>query len=125
MVHEQPPTFFFQETHFVNSQTPKWSSDGEPCKTVPEGIRDHECKRFPLSERPLVPYVPEKDPIQETVAALKNVQSLKTTIGEDTELGLPIWHCGMHEAFLMHVSMALNAIQKQGTFKACAEAHAL
>jgi hypothetical protein len=44
------------------------------------------------------------------------------TIGEDTELHFPIWHCGTREAFLMHVSTALNAIKKRGTFKAYKEA---
>ena len=61
-------------------------------KAVPEGIRDKECERFALQECPLVPYVPEKDPVQEMVSALKSDQSLKTTIGEDAELYLPIWH---------------------------------
>jgi hypothetical protein len=92
-------------------------------KAVPEGIKDRECKRFALRERPPVPYVPEKDPIQETVPLLKSDQSLKTTIGADAELRLPIWHCGTHEAFLMHVSSALDAIKKQGTVKAYKEAH--
>jgi hypothetical protein len=91
-------------------------------KAVPEGIKDHECKRFPLRERPPVPYVPEKDPIQETVSLLKSDQSLKTTIGADAELRLPIWHCVTHKAFLMHVSSALDAIEKWGTFKAYKEA---
>jgi hypothetical protein len=44
-------------------------------------------------------------------------------IGVDAELHLPIWHCGMREAFLMHMSSALNAIKKWGTFKAYKEAH--
>ncbi len=91
-------------------------------KAVPEGIRDKECKRFALREHPPVPYVPEKDPVQETISALKSDQSLKTTIGEDAELRHPIWHCGTCEAFFMHVSTALNAIEKQGTFKAYKEA---
>ncbi len=67
--------------------------------------------------------MPEKDPVQETVSLLKSDQSLKTTIGADVELRLPIWHCGTHKAFLMHVSSALNAIKKRGTFKAYKEAH--
>jgi hypothetical protein len=67
--------------------------------------------------------MPEKNPVQETVSLLKSEQSLKTTIGVDAELCLPIWHCGTHEAFLMHVSSALDAIEKQGTFKAYKEAH--
>jgi hypothetical protein len=92
-------------------------------KAVPEGIRDKECKTFTLQEHPLVPYVPEKDPVQETVSALKSDQSLKTTIGVDAELPLPMWHCGTRETFLMHVSSALNTIKKRGTFKAYKEAH--
>ncbi len=88
-------------------------------KAVRKGIRDKECKRFVLREHPPVPYVPEKDAIQETVFSLKSDQSLKTTIWEDAELCLPIWHCGTREAFLMHVSStALNAIEIRGTFKA-------
>jgi hypothetical protein len=91
-------------------------------KAVPEGIKDRECKRFALQECPPVPYVPEEDPVQETVSLLKSDQSLKTTIGADVELHLPIWHCRMHKAFLMHLSSALDAIKKRGTFKAYKEA---
>jgi hypothetical protein len=92
-------------------------------KAVPKGIKDRECKRFALQECPPVPYVPEKDPVQEMVSLLKSDQSLMTTIGADAELRLPIWHCGMREAFLMHVSSALDAIKKWGPFKAYKEAH--
>jgi hypothetical protein len=92
-------------------------------KAVPKGIRDKECKRFTLQEHPPVPYVPGKDPIQETASALKSDQSLKTTIGKDAELRLPIWRSGMCKAFLMHVTTALDAIEKQGTFNAYKEAH--
>jgi hypothetical protein len=57
------------------------------------------------------------------VSTLKSDQSLKTTIGEDAELRLlPIWHCGTCKAFLVHMSTALDAIKKQGTFKAYKEA---
>ncbi len=59
-------------------------------KAVPGGIKDRVCKRFALQERPPVPYVPEKDSVQEMVSLLKSNQSLKTTIGADAELSLPI-----------------------------------
>jgi hypothetical protein len=69
-------------------------------KAVSKGIKqDKECKRFALRECPPVPYLPEKDPVQETVSALKSDQSLKTTIREDAELRIPIWHTGTSEAF--------------------------
>jgi hypothetical protein len=61
-------------------------------KAVPNGIKDKECERFALQERPPIPYMPEKDPIQEMVSTLKSDQSLKTTIGEDAELCILIWH---------------------------------
>jgi hypothetical protein len=79
-------------------------------KTVPKGIRDKECKRFALQERPPVPHVPEKDPVQETVSALESDQSLRMTIGEDAKIRLPIWHYGPCRAFLMQVSTPLDAI---------------
>jgi hypothetical protein len=91
-------------------------------KAVPKGIKDWECKRFALQERPPVPYVPEKDPVQEMVSLLKSNQSLKTTIGADAELRLPIWHCGTCKVFLMHVSSSLGTIQKRGNFKIYKEA---
>ncbi len=56
------------------------------------------------------------------VSTLKSDQSLKTTIGEGAELYIPIWCTGTRKAFLMHVSTALNAIKKRGTFKAYKEA---
>ncbi len=80
-------------------------------KAVPKGIKDKGCKRFALQERPPVPYVPEKDPVQDMISALKSDQSLKTTVGEDAELRIPIWHTGTCKAFLMHVSTVLNAIK--------------
>jgi hypothetical protein len=94
-------------------------------KAVPKGIRDKECRRFALRERPPVPYVPKKDPVWETVSALKSDQNFMTTIGKDAELCLLIWHWGTREAFLIHVSTAVHAIEKWGTFKAHAEAHEL
>ncbi len=97
-VHQQPPTFFFQETHNVDSKThtrPMYNVSSKGCSRWHQG---QGVQKFALQERPPIPYVPEKDPIQETVSALKSDHSLKTTIGEDAELRIPIWHTGMHNA---------------------------
>jgi hypothetical protein len=91
-------------------------------KAVSKGIKDKECKRFALQEHPPVPYVLEKDPIQETVSTLKSDQSLKTTTGEDADLCITIWHTGTRKAFLMRMSTALDKIKKRGIFKAYKEA---
>jgi hypothetical protein len=37
------------------------------------------------------------------------------------ELQVPIWHSGMHEAFLIHVRSAQEVIKKKGYFKAFEE----
>jgi hypothetical protein len=122
MLLKRPPTFFLQEACILAPRLVQGLHMMSLVKAVPKGIRDKECKRFVLRERPSVPYMPEKDPVQEMVSALKSDQSLKTTIREDAELCFPIWHCGTREAFLMHMSSALDAIKKRGTFKAYKEA---
>ena len=60
--------------------------------------------------------------MQETVSSLK-AESLKTQIGVGTELQVSIWHSRTRKAFLMHVGSAMDAIKKQGHFKAHEEAH--
>jgi hypothetical protein len=86
-------------------------------KSVPEGLKPQECKRTKLHEPLPVPYVPDKDEVQEEVAKLRNLQ-IKTSIEKDTTLNFPVWHKnGTQEAFLMHVMAVLDAIKKCGTFK--------
>jgi hypothetical protein len=86
-------------------------------KSVSEGLKPRECERTKLREPPPVPYVPDKDEVQEEVAKLRNLQ-IKTSIKKDTTLNFLVWHKnGTQEAFLMHVTVVLDAIKKCGTFK--------
>jgi hypothetical protein len=86
-------------------------------KSVPEGLKPRECKCNKLHEPPPVPYIPTKDKVQEEVARLRNLE-IKTTIKKDTTLNFPVWHKnGMREAFLMHVTVVLDAIKKRGHFQ--------
>jgi hypothetical protein len=63
-------------------------------KALPNGLKNRECKKMALRERPLIPYVPEKDGMQETISANKD-NHLKMLISEGTELRAPIWHSVM------------------------------
>jgi len=54
-------------------------------KAAPDGLKDCECEKMALRERPPIPYVPEKDSVQETVSSFKEAH-LKTTINSGTEL---------------------------------------
>jgi hypothetical protein len=85
-------------------------------EAAPDGLKDHECKKMVLRECPPIPYVPEKDSVQETFSSFKEAH-LKTLIKEGTELCVPIWHSGKREAFLIHVGSAREAIEKKGYFQ--------
>jgi hypothetical protein len=89
-------------------------------KAAPEGLKDHECKKMALRKRPPIPYVPEKDSVQDMVSSFKD-NHLKTLINEGTELRVPIWHSGTCKAFLIHLGSAQEAIKKKGYFKSFEE----
>jgi hypothetical protein len=86
-------------------------------KSVPNGLKPRECKRTKLREPPPIPYIPEKDEVQEEVTRLRNLQ-IKTSLEKDTTLNFLVWHeNGTKKAFLMHVTAVLDAIKKHGHFK--------
>jgi hypothetical protein len=86
-------------------------------KSVPDGLKPRECERTKLREPRPIPYIPEKDEVQEEVARLRNLQ-IKTLLEKDTILNFLVWHKnGTKEAFLMHVTAVLDAIKKGGHFK--------
>ncbi len=80
-------------------------------KAAPNGLKDRECKKMALRKCPPIPYVPEKNSVQEMVSSYKD-NHLKTLIKEGTELQVPIWHSGPREAFLIHGGSAQEAIEK-------------
>jgi hypothetical protein len=86
-------------------------------KLVPDSLRPQECKRLRLREPPPVPYVPEKDEVQEEVSKMKHLQ-IKMSIEKDTNLKFPVWYDnGTKEAFLMHVTAVLDVIKNRSHFK--------
>jgi hypothetical protein len=86
-------------------------------KSVPNGLNPRECERTKLCKPPPVPYIPEKDKVQEEVPKLRNLQ-IKTLLEKDTTLNFPVWHKNRtREAFLMQVTGVLDAMKKRGHFK--------
>jgi hypothetical protein len=68
-------------------------------KMVPDGLMPRECERIKLREPPPVPYVPEKDKVQEEVFKMRNME-IKTLIEKDTTLNFPFWQeNGTREGF--------------------------
>jgi hypothetical protein len=86
-------------------------------KSVPNRLNPQECKRTKLRKPLPVPYIPKKDKVQEEVTKLRNLQ-IKTLLEKDTTLNFPVWHeNGTREAFLMHLTVVLDAMKKCGHFK--------
>jgi hypothetical protein len=85
-------------------------------KSVPEGLNQHKCKCTKLCEPTPVPYIPEKDKVQEDVTKLRQLQ-IKTSLEKNTTLNFVVWQeNGTREAFLMHVTAVLDAMKKRGHF---------
>ncbi len=81
-------------------------------KSVPEGLNPRKCKHTKLCKPPPVPYIPEKDKVQEDVSKLRQLQ-IKTSLEKDTALNFAVWQKnGTCEAFLMHVAVVLNTMKK-------------
>jgi hypothetical protein len=93
MLLKRPPTFFLQEAHSFDSKTSTRPMYNVSCKGCFQRHQGQGVQKVALQDYPPVPYVPEEDPVQETVSLLKSDQSLKTIIRVDEELPLPIWHC--------------------------------
>jgi hypothetical protein len=89
-------------------------------KASSDGLKDRECEKMALRERPPIPYVPEKDSVQDTVSSFKD-NHLKTLINKGMELQVSIWHSGTRKAFLIHMGSAREAIEKKGYFKSYEE----
>ncbi len=50
-------------------------------KAVPNSLKDRKCEKTALCKHPPIPYVPQKDCVQEMVSAFKD-NHLKTQIGK-------------------------------------------
>ena len=85
-------------------------------KSVPEGLKPHECERIKLREPPPVPYMPTKEKVQDEVVKLRNLQ-IKTTIKKDTTLNFQVWRKnGTREAFLMQGYCGTQCNQETWSF---------
>jgi hypothetical protein len=80
-------------------------------KVVPNGLKDRKCKKIDLRKNSPIPYVPEKDCVQEMVLSFKD-QHLKMQINKGTELQVFCWALKDAQKNFMHVGSALEAIER-------------
>ncbi len=80
-------------------------------KAVPKGLKPQECERGSSGVKPPIPYIPEKDDLQE---AIESNASIKLTLPTKVELRVSVWSRGTPEKFLVHVQQAIAAIKAKG-----------
>ena len=78
-------------------------------KVAPEGLKPQE--RTLGGSKPPIPYIPEKDVIQEALDSSANM--LKLTWPHKVELHIHVWSKGTPKQFLVHVQQALDAIRQK------------
>ena len=81
-------------------------------KAVPKGLKPQECERGSVRNKPLIPYIPEKDKLQEAVES--GTSTIKLMLPGKVELQVSIWTSGTQEQFVMHVQQAISAIRQKG-----------
>ncbi len=78
-------------------------------------LKNAECKKGQLSNRPPIPYVPEVD----IVTPKEEPQSLKVKLPDKAHLIMPIYSRGNTEEYLMHIVAVLCIINQKELVAKC------
>eukprot|EP00804_Cyclotella_cryptica_P013425 CCRYP_005163-RA/>CCRYP_005163-RA protein AED:0.25 eAED:0.61 QI:0/0/0/1/1/1/2/0/411 len=77
-------------------------------KAVPDGLKPQECECGSDWVKPPIPYIPEKDGLQE---AVESTALVKLTLPTNVELRVSVWSCSTPEEILVHVQQVIAAIK--------------
>jgi hypothetical protein len=81
----------------------------------PDVLKDAECKKGQLSQRPPIPYVPVVD----VVTPKEEPQVLKVKLPDASHISVPIFSCGNTKEYLVHIVAVLRIIEQKGLPKKC------
>ena len=110
MSHTNAPKSSFKVL-FVGTPLGKALENLKMSKAVLEGFKPQECEHGSSRVRPPIPYIPEKDDLNE---AGESNATIKLTLPTKVELRVPVWSRGTPEKFLMHIQQAIAAIKAKG-----------
>jgi len=102
-----PKSFF--KALFINTPLGvafKWMTTS---KSVPGGLKPQEWERSPGRNKPPIPYIPEKDTIQDTSFD----RTMKIMLPNKVELRVTVFNQGPPEQFLSHVQTARETIRQK------------
>eukprot|EP00804_Cyclotella_cryptica_P028302 CCRYP_013174-RA/>CCRYP_013174-RA protein AED:0.56 eAED:0.62 QI:0/0/0/1/1/1/2/0/269 len=90
-------------------------------KIAPIGLKNKECERRRGDEKAPIHYVPDRDPVQETLDL--KPKTLKCTLANGSETQVMVWSGhGTNEQFILHVNKAYSTAKKMGLISTCYDA---
>ncbi len=81
----------------------------------PDALKDADCKKGQLSQRPLIPYVPLVD----VVTPKEEPTVLKVKLSDDSHISVPIFSHGNEKEYLVHVIAVFRIIDLKGLARKC------
>ncbi len=81
-----------------------------------DGLKNAECKKGQLSNRPPIPYVPEMDIV---TPKDEDPQVYKVKLPDDSHLNMHIYSRGNIEEYLTHIVAVLHIIKQRGLDSRC------
>ena len=81
----------------------------------PDMLKDAECKKRQLSQRPPIPYVP----VVNVVMPKEDPQVLKVKLPDASHISVPIYSHGNNGEYFAHIVAVLCIIEQKGLPKKC------
>jgi hypothetical protein len=81
----------------------------------PDMLKDAECKKGQLFQRPPIPYVPVVD----VVTPKEEPQVLKVKLPDHSHISVPICSRGNNEEYIAHIVAVLRIMEQKGLPKKC------
>jgi hypothetical protein len=78
-------------------------------------LKDAECKKGQLSQRPPIPYVPVVD----VITLKEDPAVLKVKLPNNSHIRVPIFSCGNNEEYIAHIVAVLCIVEQKGLPKKC------
>ncbi len=78
-------------------------------------LKDAECEKGQLAQRPPIPYVPVVD----LVTPKEAPAVLKVKLPDDSHISVPIFSHGNNEEYIAHIVAVLRIIEQKGLHKKC------
>ncbi len=76
-------------------------------------LKDAECKKGQLAQRPPIPY----GPVVDVVTPKEDPAMLKVKLPNDSHISIPIFSRGTNEEYIAHIVAVLRIIEQKGLQK--------